>query len=73
MAKTTTLGKLRGRIYEKYNSISDFADVVGKNKSTISMILNAKRKMTTEDIQVFCGALDIKKEEIADYFFDQKS
>lgn len=61
--------KLRGRIVEKYGTISNFSDSVGRNRSSVSMILNGKAEMDRQDIVLFCSALDIKDREIGDYFF----
>ena len=62
--------KLRGRIYEKYQTISDFASAIGIDKSAISLTLGNKRKLSREDIVLFCEKLDIPFEEIGYYFFD---
>lgn len=69
MEKTCKFNKLRGRIYEKFVSTSDFASAIKKDKSAVSLMLNGKRKFKLEDITQFCEALDIKPEEVADYFF----
>ena len=64
--------KLRGKIIEKYGTISNFSNAIGKNRSSISLILNEKAAITREDIMVFCDALGISNEEVGDYFFVQK-
>lgn len=61
--------KLKGRIIEKYDSVTNFANAIKRNRSSISLILNGKAKMKREDIALFSSALDIKNEEIGDYFF----
>ena len=61
--------KLKGRIVEKFDSVSNFSEAIGKNKSAVSLLLNGKKRLTREDIILFCKVLDIKNDEIADYFF----
>ena len=68
-AQTFSNRKLRGRIVEKYGTISNFSEFVGRNRSSVSMILNGKAEMDRQDIVLFCSALDIKDKEIGDYFF----
>lgn len=63
--------KLRGRIVEKFGTISKFAEAVGKSRSTISLMLSDRVGMDRKDIGAFCSVLDIKTEEIPDYFFTQ--
>lgn len=69
MDKQFDNGKLRGRVYEKYKSISNFAKKLNKNRSTVSAMLNGKIKIKREDIVDFCNLLDISEEEIVNYFF----
>ena len=64
--------KLRGRIVEKYGTIGDFSSAIGKNRSSISSMLNGKGVMDRRDIKLFMDALGIEHEEIGDYFFAEK-
>lgn len=63
--------KLRGRIVEKYGSISNFSKAIGKDRSTISLKLTGKTGMDRDDIVMFCSALNIPYSELGDYFFTQ--
>ena len=64
--------KLRGRIVEKFGTINNFSEAIGKNRSSISLMLNEKAVMDREDISLFCSALEIGHDEIGDYFFTEK-
>ena len=64
--------KLRGRIVEKYGTISNFSDSIGKNRSSMCLALNDKRSMDRNEILNICRALDIESKDIADYFFTTK-
>jgi hypothetical protein len=64
--------KLRGRIVEKYGTISNFSKQFGKDRSTISLYLNGGRGLSRENIILFCDLLDIDKDRIGDYFFTSK-
>lgn len=61
--------KLRGRIVEKFGNVSNYANAIGKNKSSVTSMLNGRVRIKREDIITFCKLLDIKNEEIVDYFF----
>ena len=62
--------KLRGRIYEKYGSLSAFADALGVSKQVISQKLNKHQGFTIANIGKWSELLDIQQEEIGVYFFD---
>ena len=70
MEKIFNNDRLRGRIYEKYRSIANFASEIGMTKTRVTQKLNNKTKMTREDIAIYIDKLEIKQEEIYDYFFN---
>jgi len=61
--------KLRGRIVEKYGTISSFCEAIGMNRSVMSKKLNGRSALTRTDIAMICPALEIPNDEIAVYFF----
>lgn len=64
--------KLRGRIVEKFGTISAFAEAIGASIATISMKLNGKTEFSKKDIEIWAKHLDIATEEYCDYFFTCK-
>lgn len=64
--------KLRGRIIEKYGSISKFSIAWGKSKNTVSKKLNNGFRFSSDDIVEISDMLEIPPYEIGDYFFKQK-
>ena len=63
--------KLRGRIVEKYGSITRFADALGISKSALSVKLNNHRLFTQDEIYRAIILLDIEH-EATEYFFTVK-
>lgn len=61
--------KLRGRIIEKFGSMSAFAKALGISKVTVSLKLNNGLGFTRENIIKWADLLDIPEEEYALYFF----
>ena len=61
--------KLRGRIVEKYLTLSGFAKAVGKELRFVSSYLNNQRFLTQKDIVEWAAALDISDNDIPLYFF----
>ena len=61
--------KLRGRIIEKYKTQERFAKSLGISKNSLSLKMNGKTSFSQEDVKKWCGMLDIKTEEIGEYFF----
>lgn len=59
--------KLRGRIVEKYSTITAFAEVLGVSFSVISMRLHNKAYWPQPDIDKACELLDIA--DPMEYFF----
>ena len=64
-----TYNKLRGRIIEKYGTQEKFADALHMTKQGISLKMTGKTAFSQNDINRWCELLDIKTEQIADYFF----
>ena len=62
--------RLRGRIIEKFGSVSAFSDRIGKARNGVSVKLNGKVKFNTNDIRQWAEALEITPEEIGVYFFE---
>lgn len=61
--------KLRGRIVEKYGTMTAFAEKLNIKVQTVSRKLNSDIGFTKDDILVWSDLLDIPKEEIGIYFF----
>ena len=61
--------KLKARIIEKYASLAAFAEDLGVKQSTLSILLSADGNWRYEAVEKACGLLDIKKEEIGEYFY----
>lgn len=64
--------KLRGRIVEKYGTISDFATALGCSLVAVSNKLNNHSDFSRTDIQKWANILDISASEYSAYFFTQK-
>lgn len=66
--------KLRGRIIEKFGSLSAFANAVGKPLNTISRKLNGVIAISTQDIREWSDedVLDIPADQYHEYFFTLK-
>ncbi|WP_353452870.1 helix-turn-helix domain-containing protein [Staphylococcus coagulans] len=61
MRTSSEIGKLVKNLRTKKGiSISEFADKIGVNKSTISRYENGSRKIPMEDIAKFANVLDVK-------------
>ena len=61
--------KLRGRIIEKYGTLSKFADESGISLVVISNKLNNKSGFNRKDIEQWSKLLDIPGNEYDLYFF----
>lgn len=64
--------KLRGKIIEKYNSITAFAQAFGVSQNTFSKKMNNRVKFSANDIIKIVNMLDIPESEINEYFFKKK-
>ena len=61
--------KLRGRIKEKYQTQSKFADAVGLSKGSISQRLNNILDFSQSEMEKTADLLNFPKNEIPLYFF----
>lgn len=64
--------RLRGLIKTRFNSESEFAKVLGMNRSTLSLKLSNERDFTRADIQRISKELLIPLDEVGVYFFTPK-
>lgn len=64
-------GKLKGRIVELYGSQRAFSDKIGLTEQSITAKLNGRSQFSQADIIKWCTALEIEKDEVADYFFTE--
>lgn len=61
--------KLRGRIVEKFGTISAFTKALGSSTVTVSAKLNNKSGFSRSDIEHWGELLEIPSTEIGLYFF----
>lgn len=61
--------KLLGRIKELKHTQASIAEIIGINKSTLSVKLHGKYPFTVKEIDALCKLLDISSDEIGEYFF----
>lgn len=61
--------KLSGRIVEKYGTQMNFAEAIGLSERSVSLKLNSKIGWKQSEISKICKVLDIRTDEIPDYFF----
>ena len=64
--------KLRGKIIEKYNTLTAFAQAFGVSKNTFSKKMNNQVRFSANDIIKIVNMLDIPEDEINEYFFKKK-
>lgn len=64
--------KLSGKIVEKYGTQMNFAEAIGLSERSVSLKLNSKIGWKQSEISRICKLLDIRVEEIPDYFFADK-
>ena len=62
--------KLRGRIVERYGTLSQYAEAIGLSLTSLSAKLNRKTDFTGKEIRTWCSLLGIATEDIGAYFFD---
>ena len=61
--------KLRGRIVEKFGTLSRFAEELGTSLVVVSQKMNNKTGFTRNDIEKWSNILDISSIEYDAYFF----
>ena len=61
--------KLRGRIVEKYGTQAEFARTIGISSNSLSLKMTGKTGISQTDLIKWCRLLDIKADEIGQYFF----
>lgn len=61
--------KLRLRIMEKYDTISNFASVIGLSMNSVSRKLNCKSSFSQKDMVEWGELLDIQTSDYGIYFF----
>lgn len=64
--------KLRGRIIEKYGSMSRFSEAVGLSEIALSRKLNNKIDISRENILKWSELLDIPSDEYGVFYFAKK-
>lgn len=65
--------KLRGLIYSRYDSESQFAEVIGWTRQRVNKITNGIQIPTVNDINDIANGLDCTINEIAEIFLDIES
>lgn len=70
MKRDYKYNKLRGRIIEKYGSMSSFAKKIGITDVSMSNKMQCKTGFSQGDIKCWCELLDIQTNEIGIYFFE---
>lgn len=63
--------KLRGKIIEVYGSQKKFSKAINLSEQSITAKLNGRSDFSQDDIIKWGNALDLCKEEIGVYFFNQ--
>lgn len=69
MAVEYKYNKLRGRIVEKYGSLSAFSEHTIISRVSISNKMTGKCGFSQEDIEEWAKLLDIAPEDYGSYFF----
>ena len=64
--------KLRGRIIEKFGTQSTFAKYMKMSERTLSLKLNGKIYFVQNEILLACELLELTKDDIQAYFFNQE-
>ena len=66
-------GRLKGRIYEKFESYTVFAKVLGKSRQYVSKIIRCNSYLSVDELETWRQLLEIDVDEIAEYFFTLKT
>lgn len=64
-----TYNKLRGRIIEKYGSLTAFCAHLTISRNSLSKKMTGKTGFSQDDIKVWSELLDIAPDEYGQYFF----
>lgn len=64
-----TYCKLRGRIYEKFGTITAFSNALNTTKQAVSRKLRGGVSFTQKDIMEWSELLEIDKQDYGLYFF----
>lgn len=64
--------KLRGRIVEKFGTIKEFAQKIGRSTVSVSRKVNGLSSFDQDDVELWSKALDISMEEYGVYFFTRR-
>lgn len=63
--------RLKRRIENKYGTRRKFAEKAGCSEAVVSGRLTGRTEFSQSDIETWATALQIKKEEYAEYFFKE--
>lgn len=61
--------KLRGRIKEKFNTVTAFAEACQMSRYKVDSRLSGKTEWTIREIELVCEVLGLTEEDIIPYFF----
>ncbi len=64
--------KLSGRIREKYGTQSNFAKALGMSERSLSLKIGGKRAWTQTEMNRAILCLELRSQDIPDYFFKEK-
>lgn len=65
--------KLRGRIVEKYGTLTEFSKHIKISRVALNGKLHDQIKISRDDILEWSKLLDIPQDELGAYFFTEKS
>ena len=60
---------IRGVVFSKFDTISDFASAIGWQRNKAARIINAKQDPSKKDMEEMIQTLNIPAESIAPIFF----
>ncbi|HBG1534365.1 TPA: DUF739 family protein [Clostridioides difficile] len=69
---TYNYNSLTRRIKEKFNTQKNFSKRIGLSRTSLNLRLNNKREFSQEEILKSIKVLDLKEEDIPEYFFKLK-
>lgn len=69
---TYNYSSLTRRIKEKFNTQKNFSKKIGLSRTSLNLRLNNKREFSQEEILKSIKVLDLKEEDIPEYFFKLK-